>query len=311
MQKRWIAGLVISVVLVVGGLWSIYSYADPEKLELNDTVRESTPGNFVLLSHGYTHYEIGGPENGPIVVLAAGFSVPYYIWDPTYKALTDAGFRVLRYDYYGRGYSDRPVTDYKVDLHITQLNELLEKIHIAGPIDLVGLSFGGSVITTFAYRYPERVRKLVYMDPGFRYPSATPSFSGLPSVWGFFTAIFDERYWPQQQMGDFLHPDRFPDWPSRYSVQMRYKGFRRSRLAEFVSNAGEDQGDEIARVGEHPRPVLVIWGKQDKTVLFSNSEWLMKLLPNGRLLAVEEAGHLPQWEQPNVVHPELIAFLSQ
>lgn len=35
-----------------------------------------------------------------------GFSVPYYIWEPTFAALVQAGLRVLRYDLYGRGYSD-------------------------------------------------------------------------------------------------------------------------------------------------------------------------------------------------------------
>src|SRR5689334_19304890 len=161
MQRRWAAWGIGSVLVVAGLFWGIYSYADPEKLTIDQSVRQSVSGSFVQLSKGYTHYEIGGPENGRIVVLAAGFSVPYYIWDPTFKALTDAGFRVLRYDYYGRGYSDRPVDDvakeYKVDLHINQLTELLDKLHITGPIDLVGLSFGGSVITTFAYRYPDRV----------------------------------------------------------------------------------------------------------------------------------------------------------
>jgi pimeloyl-ACP methyl ester carboxylesterase len=167
------------------------------------------------------------------------------------------------------------------------------------------------VITTFAYRYPDRVRSLVYVDPGFRAPYAAPSFSSMPAVWNIMAAVLEQPFWAQQQMGDFLHPERFPDWPERYAVQMRYKGFRRARFSERVTNAEESQGDEIARVGEHSRRVLVIWGKQDRTVLFENSEWLMKQLPQGRLLAVEEAGHLPHWEQPDVVHPELIAFLSQ
>ena len=79
-----------------------------ETEELNDTVRANTPGSFVLLSDGYTHYELGGDENGEPVVLVHGFSVPYFIWDPTFDFLTKSGFRVLRYDLFGRGYSDRP-----------------------------------------------------------------------------------------------------------------------------------------------------------------------------------------------------------
>jgi len=86
----------------------VYFAADPEKLDIDQSVRDKTPGQFARLSDGYTHYEIGGPPDGRVVVLAAGATVPYYIWDPTFSALVGAGFRVLRYDYYGRGFSDRP-----------------------------------------------------------------------------------------------------------------------------------------------------------------------------------------------------------
>ena len=82
------------------------------------------------LTDGYTHYELGGPADGRVVVLAAGATVPYYIWDPTFKALVDAGFRVLRYDYYGRGFSDRPDIPFTQDLYVRQLRELLDAVHI-------------------------------------------------------------------------------------------------------------------------------------------------------------------------------------
>ena len=67
-----------------------------------------------------------GRPDGRVVVLAAGFSVPYYIWDPTFAALTGAGFRVLRYDYYGRGYSDRPAIPFTDEMYVRQLDELLQ-----------------------------------------------------------------------------------------------------------------------------------------------------------------------------------------
>src|SRR4029434_8626008 len=96
-------------------------------------------------------------SNGPVVVLAAGFSVPYYIWDPTFAALTNAGFRVLRYDYYGRGYSDRPSIPFNDEMYVRQLDELLQATHIDGPIDLTGISFGGSLITSYADKHADRI----------------------------------------------------------------------------------------------------------------------------------------------------------
>jgi pimeloyl-ACP methyl ester carboxylesterase len=310
MQRRALAFVLVALVLVAIPA-GVYSLADPERLELNDAVRQATPGQFVRLSDGYTHYEIAGPPARHVVVLAAGFSVPYYIWDPTFKALTDAGFRVLRFDYYGRGFSDRPDVPYTDAFYVKQLAELLDSQHITDSIDLVGLSFGGTVITNFADAYPARVRSMVYVDPAFRSPMSAPAMARLPWLWSAYTAVFEERWWADQQLGDFRHPDRFPDWPARYRVQMQYKGFRRARLSETLANLDVDQRPQIEKVGQHPRPVFVIWGKQDPSVSFEFSAGLMEMMPHGKLLAVDDSGHLPQWEQPAIVHKGLIEFLHE
>src|SRR5262245_8264778 len=308
-SNRWPIWLIAAVVALVAVSWALYVYADPEQHELNAAARAGMSGQFAKLSDGYTHYELGGPSEGRVVVLAAGFSVPYYIWDPTFAALTAAGFRVLRYDYYGRGYSDRPAIPFNDDMYVRQLHELLSTVQITDPVDLAGISFGGSLITSFADKHAERVRSLIYFDPSIRKPYQLSLVEDLPTVWNYLTALLDERYWADSQFGDFLHPERFPDWAERYRDQMQYKGFRRARLSEIVSNTGVDQTDQLKRVGQHPRPVLVIWGKQDSTVPFEESEWLLKSLPQGRLVAIEDSGHLPQWEQPDQTHQELLKFL--
>jgi pimeloyl-ACP methyl ester carboxylesterase len=300
--------LVTLFVLIPAAL---YFSLDPERLELDDAARKAAPGLFARLSDGYTHYELGGPAGGRVVVLAAGATVPYYIWDPTYKALVDAGFRVLRYDYYGRGMSDRPDIPFTQNLYVRQLHELLDAVHITGPFDLGGLSFGGAVITSVAARYPDRVRSLIYMDPAFRTPETLTALESMPWAWNVMTAILDERGWAEGQLGDFLHPERFPEWPERYRPQLRYRGFRRARLSDLRSNADADQRDELQVVGRHPRPVLVIWGKQDPNVPFELSASLMAVMPYARLLAVDQAGHLPQWERPEIVQPAIVSFLRE
>jgi pimeloyl-ACP methyl ester carboxylesterase len=302
---------VAAFVIFVAAPAALYVASDPERLDLDQSVRDSTPGQFVRLSDGFTHYELAGPANGPVVVLAAGATVPYYIWDPTFAALVEAGFRVLRYDYYGRGYSDRPDIPFTQDLYVRQLAELLDAVHITQRFDLAGLSFGGAVITSVAARYPTRVRSLVYVDPAFREPQSLTAFESMPRVWSVMTTIMDERTWADSQLNDFLHPERFPDWPARYRVQLRYRGFRRARLSDLVANVDTDQRDELQRVGNDPRPVLIVWGKQDPNVPFELSASLMGVMPSARLVAIDEAGHLPQWEQPAVMHPALIAFLRE
>ena len=302
---------VAILTLIVAAGYALYRAVDPERRDIDDAVRASAPGQFVRLSDGYTHYEIGGPAGDRVVVLAAGVSVPYYIWDPTFTALVQAGFRVLRYDYYGRGYSDRPDIGYTQAMYVRQLAELLNALQITQPIDLAGLSYGGSVVTSFADANPDRVRSLIYVDPSFWSPYEVSVLDGMPAVWNYLTAVLDERWWPDSQLEDFLHPERFPDWPDRYKVQLQYRGFRRAQHSTAVANARIDQGPELRRVGEHPRPVIAFWGKDDHSVPFEFSATLLQAMPRARLVPVDESGHLPQWERPDVVHPALIAFLRE
>ena len=309
--RRTIVSAAAAILVLVIAPAALYRLGDPERHDLDEAVRQHTAGAFVRLSDGFTHYEIAGPPAARVVVLAAGFSVPYYIWDPTFKALTDAGFRALRYDYYGRGFSDRPAGPYTHTLYVRQITELLDSLHIAGPVDLVGLSLGGAIVTTFADTFPDRVRSLIYIDPSFRTPGSLPALADAPGLWDFAAAAVAERGWADEQPGDFLHPERFPDWADRYRVQLQYRGFRRARLSELVANAAVDQHDEIERVGRHSRHVLVIWAKQDPSVPFESSGPLLEAMPHARLVAVDDSGHLPQWEQPAITHRAMIDFLRE
>src|SRR5574341_1760866 len=142
-----VAGLVVVLVLIAAG---VYVVRDMEKQTLDAKARAHAPGKFVALSQGVTHYDLTGPDSGRAVVLLNGFSVPFYIWDSTQVALAANGFRVLRYDYYGRGYSDRPQLRYDIAAHDQQLVELLDTLGIRAPVDVAGLSMGGGVAVNFA-----------------------------------------------------------------------------------------------------------------------------------------------------------------
>jgi pimeloyl-ACP methyl ester carboxylesterase len=155
------------------------------------------------------------------------------------------------------------------------------------------------------------VRSLIYVGPSFRTPGVLPPFADTPALWNFTAAVVAERGWADEQLDDFLHPERFPDWPARYRVQMQYRGFRRARLSEIVANANVDQREEIERVGRHPRSVLAIWGKQDPSVRLEWSGPLLDAMPRARLVVVEDSGHLPQWEQPAITHTAMLEFLDE
>jgi alpha-beta hydrolase superfamily lysophospholipase len=124
--------LIISIlfILIVFFLIGSYLFSINKKQVLTDEVRKETSGQFIQLSKGTIHYELSGPENAQTVVLIHGFTTPYFVWDKNVEELTNAGFKVLRYDHYGRGFSDRPDVKYDRDLYDHLLIELLQKLNI-------------------------------------------------------------------------------------------------------------------------------------------------------------------------------------
>ncbi len=109
-----------------------------------------------------------------MVALLHGFSVPYFIWDPTFEAWLKAGYRVLRYDMFGRGYSDRPHVEYDLDLFTRQLADLLDALEIAKCRAVFGISMGGVVAANFAVQHRERLEEAGIVRSG-RLPAGSAS----------------------------------------------------------------------------------------------------------------------------------------
>jgi Alpha/beta hydrolase family len=140
--RPWAAGLVLLALAILGGAAILAS--DREPLVLNERERSRLPGQFVALSHGFTNYEIMGPTTGPVIVLIPGISIPRTVFARTVAPLAEAGYRVIAYDLYGRGFSDRPRVRYDAALFNQQIDDLLQALRIDGPINLVGLASAGS-----------------------------------------------------------------------------------------------------------------------------------------------------------------------
>jgi len=256
---------------------------------------------------------MAGPSNAQTVVLVHGFSVPYYIWDPTFKALVEAGFRVLRYDLYGRGYSDRPDLTYDQDLFDRQLLNLLSALDIDQPIDLMGLSMGGAIAVVFTDRHPDGVRKLGLIDPAglpFERPFAARLLEA-PILGEWIMSLFGNRILVPGLKDDLCEPERSPEYVEQYLAQMQYVGFKRALLSTMRSGLLAGATDAYAGVGKQDCPVMLIWGRKDQVVPFELSEQIEELIPQVEFHAIDEAGHVPHYERPEVVNPLLIEFLAK
>jgi pimeloyl-ACP methyl ester carboxylesterase len=284
------------------------------KRELSAEIREALPGSFVELSAGVTHYELLGDATSETVVLIHGNAAPYVTWDHTIEDLGRAGLRVLRYDLFGHGFSDRPrLRRYDRHLYTTQLAELLSRLDIPSPILAVGSSQGGSIGACFAAEHPGRVDKLALLAPFF------DGFEGSGSV----AALVARAPVAGDLVIQLVRDGKFTDLSAAiYSTnartalehataeQYRFRGKRRAILANLRGNALQDATWCYRRVEEQRIPTLLTWGTMDKSIPGDSMKRLRELNPRIEYHEIEGAGHLAHYEFPDRINPLLIRFLT-
>jgi len=284
-----------------------------ETKHLNPEERAHLPGEFIKLSKGLTHYELGGSVGGPVVVLVHGFAVPMFVLDSTYQALTQAGFRVLRYDLFGRGFSNRPLVKYDLNLFIRQLTDLLHGLEITQPVSLLGLSMGGIVSAAFTDQYPGRVVKLVLIDPA-GFPLRFSPLIKLLTLPGLGEVIFNlvgENNLENGILGSMYDPVHIREFTQRLKPQMGYKGYKRALISTIRAGFIDRGVETYKRIGRSDLPVLLIWGTEDTTAPFKYSRTLVGLIPQIEFHPIPGAGHIPHYEKPEIVNPLLIDFLER
>ena len=308
-MSRILRFVVVALLLLVAVVVGYGAWKNPEQGVLDANARAGVPGKFVVLSGGTTHYDVAGPETGQVVVLVHGFSVPSYIWDSTFNALSASGYRVIRYDLFGRGWSDRPDAAYDGAMYDAQLNDLLDSLHVTQPINLVGLSFGGFVTAHYVTTHTRRVRSLTLVDP-VSSSSPVPGFLTTPVIGPWIWQVTQIPGKAESQYSDFLHPERYPTWADQYRPQMRYDGFGRSLLRSAIALGGTDFKTLYADVAKTAVPVLLVWGKQDQTLSIALSDVIRTAIPAVDFFPVDSAGHLPHIEQAALVNAKLQQFFT-
>ncbi|UYN89263.1 MAG: alpha/beta fold hydrolase [Anaerolineales bacterium] len=290
-------------------------YGERERLGRQN--RAGLPGALVQLSDGKTYYESAGPASGKPVVLIHGFSMPSFIWDPTFAALAQAGFRVIRYDLYGRGWSDRPEARYDKALFVRQQAELLDELKIS-QASLVSLSMGGVVAAEFAFRFPKRADRLSFVDPaGFDLglpPAVKAVF--LPLVGEVLLGMLGRmgrKPLLESMLADFYQPapEAIVSFSQRYFEQMKYRGFKRALLSSLRSGMLDEDLLLFQRLGESGKPVQLFWGELDETVPFRHAQTFVNLVPQTEFHPIAQARHIPHFDRPEVVNPLLIEFLAR
>ena len=97
-----------------------------------------------------------------------------------------------------------------------------------------------------------------------------------------------ERSFHNRQRGDILSP--------LYS------------LLDHMENWEERYGQRLANISH---PTLLLWGEHDRVFPLNVGKQIKDLLPQAEWHVIPEAGHLAQWEQPQVVNPLILSFLEK
>ena len=262
------------------------------------SVELESDAEFVELSEGFTYYRMTDQDACDTPdVLVHGFSVPSYIWEPTYDFLAGKGRCVIMLDLYGRGFSDNPDVAYTDTLFATQVLELLDALGVERAA-FFGLSNGGRVVSQVAGLAPERVTRLVYVaSSGFRDVTRAADTSVSQDEIDELIGNYPEL--PAGQLSDFKDPTNFQDWDDKYAELLVHKGFARALISTRKNHDSKELDRIHASLQTSDIPVTTIWGDSDTVVIYAGfADKIERLLPKRQEFFIKDSGHLPHMENP-------------
>lgn len=266
--------------------------------------------SFLRTPEGRIHYQLSGPDDGPPIVLIHGFSTPLFVWDHTVGALIGSGMRVLRYDLFGRGLSDKPDVPNSPELFEEQLLNLLDGLAITGPVDLLGVSMGGAISVHFWAHHPERVRRVALVSPA-GFPLALPvaaSLVRLPVLGEVIVKLIGRRVVERQLDKNLFDPEKRARFMAEFVFQFDDPGYLPSILSTLRHMPLAEMAHVYRRAAENPRPTLLIWGEQDAIIPIGNAALVCQTLPDVTYHAIPNSGHISHYETPDAVNPLLTRF---
>lgn len=301
--------------ILVFALWASWAWAGRGLKPLDEIERARAPGQFAALPDGKLHYRLSGPEGAPLIVMVHGFSTPGFIFDQNAAALREAGFRVLQFDHFGRGWSDRPDARYDIDFYDRELTSLLDALAVNEPVGLVGLSMGGPIAAEFAVRHPERVARVFLFVPAGFDVAGTDGFQADL----IRTPVIGDWLWSVVAMGSLTSDPQYDETglapedrlQGDFTEQMAYRGFGRALLSSFRHFPMQGRDDTFAALAASGMPVAAVFGTADPTVLISSADKMRAVMPEADVHVLEGADHGLNYKRHREANPILTAWFEQ
>lgn len=257
------------------------------------------------------YYEECG--EGTPVVLLHGHSLDARMWDEQFSAFAQAGHRVVRFDFRGYGRSSGQ-SETQQFTHAGDAVAVMDALGI-GRAHLVGLSMGGFVGADMLGAYPERLLSATLASGNIRRsPGPSTPMDSLES------ARRDAEIAALRARGvDSMKREWFEGL-------MRSAGSQRERMREPLWRMIEEWSawqplhkevrviiglDAWARIKElRPDvPVLLVEGRSEHN-RFNPSPEILQYLPRGRMVVIDDCGHMLSMERPGEFNSEVLDFIG-
>lgn len=310
---------------------ALYTNAPGLDLQLSDwaypyPVRKfSTKFQQQSVSMAYMDVPAVGKTRG-VVLMFHGKNFASDYWAPVIAGLTEAGYRVIAPDQIGFGKSSKPDVKYGFDELASTTRQLLNSLGVR-KVAVVANSMGGMVAVRFARLYPQTVSKLVLENPlGLEdYSKDIPPQANE-------TLLKLEMAQTEQSYRQFLK-SYFPNWKPEYEkfveLYARVKNgpdYARYSLASVLTYQMIAAQPTVQDLPGLSMPTLLVIGQKDRTVFgrrFAPPEAVKALgnfpelgrkasqsIPQAKLVAIDQAGHVPHVEVPEIFNQAVIDFLN-
>jgi pimeloyl-ACP methyl ester carboxylesterase len=181
---------------------------------------------------------------------------------------------------------------------------------------IIGSSMGGGIALGVAGRHPDRVDKIVLINPyGFPSPPVAAEIARsriLGKLLPYLLRKSTLRRCAKAIFSRSLHDPRLITDTLIERVTAPFATLRQRRdLFRFLSGISAEAMREIDALLPHIRqPVLILWGEHDRWLTIDHAHRLHRRLPNSRLLRLPDCGHLPQIDKPKEVAEAIRRFFS-
>ena len=310
---RILTPVVLFFLVFVFSISLFPDFFSKETCSYEEAIKQYATGKFVTVDGKRVHYLEKG--SGSPVILIHGFLYHTVMWQKNIDALAER-FKVYAVDLWGFGYSERlPRLDYSFPLYAGQIKGFMEAKGIPKAI-LIGQSMGGGISVYLAAKHPDKVERLILIDPAVTpYPDTiVGTIYKLPGVGEFLNLLPGDFLMKNNLKSIWFHnPNKVTDaYAEEVLRPLCIKGSQealmyvlRNVLREpFVENEARD----LARAD---LPILLVHGREDRAVPLNNSRVLNKMWKNSRLAVFERAGHSPHEEHPEKFNALALAFLSE